>query len=270
MSNKDSVNLCLFHYFRCFTLLIVIFLQCTVCARLSAKPRADLNDLPDVSGFPARVLSDVNETFTKPANLAALLLAGGAGIALHNTDADKNINDNLHRRAFNGTSDKIFDYAGNPWSHLGATGLWFFLSQSNDDKLNQERALSMLSSLIITDSAIFALKAIRNNDTPNGKDLSWPSGHTASSFCVASVIDEYYGPQVGVPAYIGACFVGWRMMDSGDHWASDVLFGGTLGFIVGHSVAARHKQIEIAGFKIEPMIDFGGRPSTGIALVKRF
>jgi membrane-associated phospholipid phosphatase len=236
-------------------------------AVLQGAAYADSNDL---SMFPARIFSDANETFSKSSNLAALLLAGGASIAMLNTDADKNINDNLHRRAFNDTTDKIFDYAGNPWSHIGATGLWFFLSQSNNDELNQERAESLLSALLITDATVFALKAIRNNDTPNGKDLSWPSGHTASSFCVASVLDEYYGPQVGVPAYIGACFVGWRMMDSGDHWASDVLFGGTLGFIVGHTVAGKHKQLEIAGFKIEPMIDIASRPSTGIALVKRF
>lgn len=248
-----------FHYVRCFTLLIVIFLQYAAYA--------DSNNL---STFPSRLLCDANETFAKPNNIAAMLLAGGASITMHNTDADKNINENLHRRAFNRTSDKIFDYAGNPWSHLGATGLWFFLSQSNDDELNQERALSLLSSLIITDSTIFALKLVRNNDTPNGKDLSWPSGHTASSFCVASVLDEYYGPQVGVPAYIGASLVGWRMMDAGDHWASDVLFGGTLGYVVGHTVAAKHKQLEIAGFKIEPMMSLSPRPSTGIALVKRF
>jgi hypothetical protein len=241
------------------TILVVIFSQYPVYA-----------DSFDFNTFPARVLCDANETFSKPGNIAVLLLAGGASIAMHNTDADKNINDNLHRRAFNDTTDKVFDYAGNPFTHLGATGLWFFLSQANEDELNQERALSLLSALIITDSTIFALKVARNNDTPNGDDLAWPSGHTASSFCVASVLDEYYGPQIGVPAYIGASLVGWRMMDAGDHWASDVLFGGALGFIVGHAVADRHKQLEIAGFQIEPMIDFGSRPSTGIALVKRF
>ena len=115
----------------------------------------------------------------------------------------------------------------------------------------------MLSALAITDTATFGLKLVVNDERPNGDNFSFPSAHTASSFCVASVLDEFYGPQVGVPAYIGAAFVGWRMMDSGDHWASDVLFGGTLGYIVGHSVAAKHKQLEIAGFQIEPMISFG-------------
>ncbi len=241
------------------TILVVILLSYSAYA-----------SSPDFNTFPDRLLSDANETFSKPANLAALLLAGGASVAMHNTDADRNIDDNLRSRSFNDTADKIFDYAGNPWTHLGATGLWYLFSQANEDELNKQRATSMLSALLITDATIFTLKVIRNNDTPNGKDLAWPSGHTASSFCVASVLDEYYGPRVGVPAYIGASLVAWRMLDSGDHWASDVLFGGTLGYVVGHSVAARHKQLEIAGFKIEPMIHFGSHSSTGIALVKRF
>jgi hypothetical protein len=217
------------------------------------------------------LLSDANEALTKPTNLTALLLAGGISSVMHNTDADKNLNDNFRRhRAFNDTTDKVFDYAGNPGIHLGATGLLLLFSQANRDDLNQERCWTMLSALAITDTVTFGLKGIVNTERPNGGDFAFPSAHTASSFCVASVLDEFYGPQIGVPAYIGACMVGWRMMDTGEHWASDVLFGATIGYIVGHSAAAKHKQLEIAGFKVEPMIDIGNRPSTGIALVKRF
>jgi hypothetical protein len=240
------------------TLLIVFLLQSAARAQS-----------PDFNTFPSRFLSDANETFTKPGNLAALLLAGGAGIALHNSDADKNLNENFQRhRAFNDTSDKLFDYAGNPGIHLGATGLWYLFSENN--RVEQERALTMLSALAVTDATAFGLKVIVNTERPNGHDFSFPSAHTASSFCAASVLDEFYGPQVGIPAYLGASLVAWRMMDSGDHWASDVLFGGTLGFVVGHSVAAKHKQFEIAGFQIQPMMDLGAHPATGIMLVKRF
>ena len=50
-------------------------------------------------------------------------------------------------------------------------------------------------------------------------------GYKLHSFTVASVLDEQYGPKVGIPAYLVASFVGFRMMDAGDHWLSDVLFG---------------------------------------------
>jgi membrane-associated phospholipid phosphatase len=242
---------------------------------LSAGAKAESNDVGAfasrlVNEFPQTFISDANAAFSKPTNLAALLLAGGASIALHNTDADKNINDNLHHRAFEESTSDFFDLAGNPAIHLGATGIWYLYSQANREDLGRERAWIMLSALAVTDTVTFGLKAIVNNERPNGDNFSFPSAHTASSFCVASVLDEYYGPQVGLPAYIAASMVGWRMMDSGDHWASDVLFGGAVGYIVGHSVAGKHKQLELAGFKIEPMIDIGTHPSTGIALVKRF
>jgi hypothetical protein len=246
----------------------VLLLAAAILASIASTVRADQND---VGAFASRTLSDANETFTKPTNLAALLLAGGASITLHNTDADKNVNDNFqHHRAFNDTTDKVFDYGGNPVTHLGLTGIWYLYSRSNDDNLNEQRACTMLSALTITDATAFSLKLIVHTERPNGDNFSFPSAHAASSFCAASVLDEFYGPGVGIPAYIGASLVGWRMVDAGDHWASDVLFGGTLGFIVGHSVAAKHKQLELAGFKIEPMIGLDAHQTTGVALVKRF
>jgi hypothetical protein len=84
------------------------------------------------------------------------------------------------------------------------------------------------------------------------------------------VLDEFYGPKVGIPAYLFAGFVGYRMMDSGDHWASDVLFGGVLGYVIGHAVAGEHKKLELAGFKILPLIAPHRGSTAGIMLAKEF
>lgn len=223
-----------------------------------------------VEEMPARALADAKEAFIDSNNLLPLALAGGASIAMHNCDADDNLNENFQRhRGFNDTTDKVFDYAGHPGTHLAATGLWYLFSSADADTLNKQRAWTTLSALAITDSATFALKGIRNNDTPNGQDLAWPSAHTASSFCLASCLDEFYGPNVGIPAYVGACFVGWRMADSGDHWASDVLFGATLGYVVGHSVAGKHK-LRVADFDVVPALATTHTPASGISLLKRF
>ncbi|HUS73652.1 MAG TPA: phosphatase PAP2 family protein, partial [Sedimentisphaerales bacterium] len=108
------------------------------------------------------------------------------------------------------------------------------------------------------------------NETPNGKRWAWPSGHTSSSFTVAAVLDEFYGPKVGIPAYAVASVVAYRMMDTGDHWASDVVFGATLGWVVGHTIAGKHKKLEIAGFTVLPYMGNGDGPTAGISLVKQF
>jgi membrane-associated phospholipid phosphatase len=223
-----------------------------------------------VNEFPSTFLSDANSTFINPDNVTILLAAGGASIAMHNSKADRHLDENFRRhRAFNSASSDFFDIAGNPFIHLGATGAWYFLSDNN--RTGQDRAWTMLSALAITDSAAFSLKLIVNDNRPNGNDFAFPSAHTASSFCVASVLDEYYGPQVGLPAYVGAAFVGWRMMDAHDHWASDVLFGGVLGSVVGHTVAGKHKQLELAGFQIQPLVSIdNAHPASGLCLVKYF
>ena len=223
-----------------------------------------------INEFPSTFISDANTTFINPTNAVALLATGGASIAMHNSNADHKLDDNFrHHRAFSDSTSDFFDIAGNPFTHLGATGVWYLLS--DNDRQGQDRAWTMLSALAITDSAAFGLKLIVNNERPNGDSFSFPSAHTASSFCVASVLDEYYGPQVGIPAYAGAALVGWRMMDAHDHWASDVLFGGTLGYIVGHTVAGKHKQLELAGFQIQPLVSIdNASPASGLCLSKHF
>jgi membrane-associated phospholipid phosphatase len=220
--------------------------------------------------MPDRIISDANVTFTRSDNIIALLLAGGASIAMHNTDADSDIADSFDRRVFNDFTEESLDYIGSPGTHFAAAGLWYMWSLGGHDQFNQNRAWTMLSALSVNGLVTLGLKGIVYNDTPNGKNLAWPSGHTSSSFTVAAVLDEFYGPKVGIPAYIVATLVGLRMMDTGDHWASDVVFGATLGWVVGHTIAGKHKQLEIAGFKILPYLANHEGPVIGVNLVKRF
>ncbi len=104
----------------------------------------------------------------------------------------------------------------------------------------------------------------------DGGPWSWPSGHTSSSVAVASVLHEFYGLKVGLPAYAFAGVVAWRMMDEGDHWASDVLLGATLGWVVGHTVARRHAALEIGGFEVLPYVGRPDDPAVGISLARAF
>lgn len=69
--------------------------------------------------------------------------------------------------------------------------------------------------------------------------LSMPSGHTARAFAVASVLAHEAGRwYVSVPAYGTAASVALERVRSGDHWMTDVMVGGALGYLIGRSVAS--------------------------------
>ena len=236
------------------------------CASTTLVERAKT----DIKSWPKTLVDNGRETFLATNNIAALSLAGGMSVAMHQ-DVDIEMARHLeeHQQLRN-LKDEGLNFIGHPTTHFVATGLWYALSAENQDEFNNRRAWTMINALSLTWVTVGGLKVIRNNETPNGDDLAWPSGHTASSFTVASVPDEFYGPKVGIPAYAAASLVAYRMMDTGNHWASDVVFGATLGWIVGHTVAGKHKGLEVGGFTVVPQVVYNDGPGLGISLLKQF
>ncbi|MGE5296751.1 MAG: phosphatase PAP2 family protein [Solirubrobacterales bacterium] len=225
----------------------------------------------DLGAFPDRLWADTKATFLNSDNLALLSWAGLASVAMNNGEADEDIADYFDKHStFGGVDEDALFVIGSPITHFVGTGLWYFLDAKSQDEPGRQKAVTMLSALTITAAVTGGLKAIRNNDQPDGQGWSWPSGHTSSSVAVASVLHEFYGLKVGLPAYTVAGVVAWRMMDDGDHWASDVLFGASLGWVVGHTVARRHGSLELAGFEVQPYSGNAYTPAVGISLAKRF
>jgi len=225
----------------------------------------------DLAKWPNRIIEDSKDSFLRLDNMTALLLAGGISVAMHDSNADKNIAEHFEKhRCLRNLRDESLNIIGHPATHFAASTLWYVLSAENQDQFNRERAWTMRTALSVTWLATMGLKAIRDNESPNGKNWSWPSGHASSSFTVASVLDEFYGPKVGIPAYGLASLVAYRMMDTGDHWASDIVFGATLGWVVGHTIAGKHKKLEIAGFEVLPYIATSDDPVIGVSLLRRF
>jgi membrane-associated phospholipid phosphatase len=225
----------------------------------------------DLGVFGGYLKADAKATFFDGGNLFALAGAGVASIAMNKSDLDEHIADYFARHdTFEGFSSEALFVVGNPITHVAGTALWYVFSAETHDDLSRERAVTMLSALTIDAIVTTGLKALRHNDQPDGGPWAWPSGHTSSSVAVASVLHEFYGLKVGLPAYAVAGVVAWRMMDEGDHWASDVLFGATLGWVVGHTVARRHATLEIAGFEVLPYLGRPDAPAVGLCLAKAF
>lgn len=72
----------------------------------------------------------------------------------------------------------------------------------------------------------------------------FPSGHTLESFALASVIARQYHEKkvVAVLAYGLATAIGASRFTARQHFASDVIAGGAMGWFIGRYVSARHPE----------------------------
>lgn len=212
----------------------------------------DLRERPQV------LWRDAKRVYTNPLNLALLLTAGGASIALHQ-DADSSIAEKFDRahtctNAWRNTSNVL----GNPALHFGVAGAWYLAGYRSQDAKTYNVGKTLFSALVITDLSTLTLKVASNREGPDGDNLGWPSGHASSTFALASVMHQSYGLKAGVPLYALAGWVSFERLDDREHFLSDVIFGGTLGLVIGHTVASGHMP-EIAGGTIIPYSD----PTTG-------
>lgn len=90
---------------------------------------------------------------------------------------------------------------------------------------------------------------------PDGSRFSFPSGHTASSFATAAVLQRHFGWKAGVPAYGLAAFIGGSRLQENKHYLSDVVFGAAVGMVAGRTVTIGRGQTR---FAVGPFATPGG------------
>lgn len=115
------------------------------------------------------------------------------------------------------------------------------LAAKNNDVLNTGLLLS--ATEVLTYGVKFVIKTavkrqrpyedlsdVHVNDLESADPYSFPSGHTAGAFALATMLSlRYPKPYVYVPAFIWAGMVGYGRVYNGLHYPSDVLGGAVLG-----------------------------------------
>lgn len=202
-------------------------------------------------------------------NEAVLLSTLGASIAIRETGVDNAIRRRTEGEFKLGDLDETIQIIGNPSTHFIGTGMLWLGSAATRDLKNHEVAQSLTQALCVNGITTMVLKLSTNTRGPDTDNRAWPSGHTSSAFTVAAVVNEYYGPWVGLPSLALAGLVGYQRIDSRVHDFSDVVFGAMLGYVVGTSIAKDQKAEfpELFGMKVVPYSD-PGTGATGLALWK--
>lgn len=175
-------------------------------------------------------------------NAAWLLI--GSGITLLSLTQDDNVNDYFAGKNRLGRFSEYGDYIGT-YGHIGsAVLLWIGGKLIKDDKLSKT-GLAGIEALLTTAALTSGLKGLTGRERPNGdSNSSFPSGHTSSSFAMATVAADMYDWdwKIAVPAYAIATFVGASRIADNKHYLSDVLGGATVGIILGKFFADHYKK----------------------------
>lgn len=224
----------------------------------------------DIKHMPADVWRDTKLVYTNPVNLVILGTAYGGSLALQQGGVDDSVEDHFDRahRHFDGAWRDAFGFAGNPGTHLALAGAWYLLGQQTQDEKTYDVGKTMFSALMINGMTVMFGQLATSDRGPNGEFGTFPSGHTSSSFVMASVLHRAYGHLVGAPLYGLATLVAAERIDSGEHYISDVVMGGVLGLVIGHTVAAG-REPEFYGWKLVPYVSpYSG--GTGVAFAKTF
>ena len=90
---------------------------------------------------------------------------------------------------------------------------------------------------------------------PDGTTMSFPSGHSASAFATAAVLQRHLGWKAGIPAYGVAAYVAASRVQMKRHYFSDVAFGAAIGMVAGRTVTIGRGD---ARFAVSPAAAPGG------------
>jgi PAP2 superfamily protein len=208
------------------------------------------------------------------------LLAGMALAAAHGDSRDEapdaEIQDYVQVEADEHGSGlpRAFSFIGNMAPASLLLGVGYLVGRwGHHDRMAEASSLSA-EALLTTGLYVTFLKRVTARTRPAGgvgtfftyhtgpgqSNDSFPSGHAAGAFTVATVFAETYKdhPWVGWVSYGAAGMVGWARVAQGRHFVGDVLVGGLLGHSIGRMVATRNREESPRRFEVQPIIDPAG------------
>jgi membrane-associated phospholipid phosphatase len=193
-------------------------------------------------------------------------LAGGAAVAAAVHPADHRINARLQ----NSTTDRLWvpgKVIGGTPTILGVSFATYFIGRAKHLRRMQHLGMDEIEASILAEGIVEGAKQIGRRDRPLNPDgtrqwgFSFPSGHAATTFAAATVLQQHLGYKAGLPTYLVASYVAISRLHDNRHYASDVAFGAATGIIIGRSVTWHGRN-----FYASPMLVPNG---AGIVIARR-
>lgn len=216
---------------------------------------------------PGRFLGDLGRNsvalVSKP-NLVPLLLGAGSALTAH--AADPAVRDYFLETSRLGPLEPVGDQLGRFLVVAGAAGGLMVAGELGGNEKFRRFTYDLGQAAALTGIVTGGLKVAAGRPRPHGTaHTSFPSGHTAGAFTVATVATHHYGLKAAIPGYLTATLVGVSRLDADQHFLSDVVAGAALGYIVARTVVRRSDEGRLAWM---PVLSPGER-TVGISVTLR-
>lgn len=137
-----------------------------------------------------------------------------------------------------------------------AIGRYVVAPVENGPRTNKysEVGFDLMRAQIVSQTIAHSMKQAFRRDRPTGECCSFPSGHAASAFAAAAVLERHFGYRASWPAMAGAMYVATSRLVDNRHFLSDVMFGAAVGTAAGWTVVGTRGR----NYQVQPVPVPGG------------
>jgi hypothetical protein len=169
-------------------------------------------------------------------------LAGGGAAALAVHPFDDEVNQHLQGSDAAAAFFAPGKYIGSTYVQIGASLTTYIVGRKRHQPRAQHIGMDMFEAQLLTEGIVELIKVSVRRERPTNPDgsqypgFSFPSGHSAVTFATATVFQQHFGWKAAVPTYALATYVAASRLHDNRHFLSDVVFGASVGIVVGRSV----------------------------------
>lgn len=228
---------------------------------------------------------DFTKVFTAPARWDRgdfLTLAAVSGTGLILMALDEEIQDGVQsgRTEFSNSASSFFSLFGNGAALLGLSTVVYVAGEIRHDDGVRKTALLSVESLATTSLLVWTIKIVVGRARPytgessgsyrpfslENSYWSFPSGHAAAAFSVATTIAlQTKEVLIDIAAYSLATLAALSRVHDNNHWASDIFVGSAVGYFVGKMIVDLNRPGEKRKVSLGLQC-FGGRKALALTI----
>jgi membrane-associated phospholipid phosphatase len=230
----------------------------------ATEPQQDLPPPHPHTGWAAMAKDVASDFITFPKRPSTwTLLSIGAAAALATHPADRYVEAHT---VGNDTADDVFvlgRWIGRTNVQVAAAGTLWAIGRyvvapvANESQTNKvsEVGFDLLRAQLVSVTLVQGMKNSFRRDRPTGECCSLPSGHAASAFAAAAVLERHFGYRGSWPALVTATYVATSRLVDHRHFLSDVMLGSAVGTAAGWTVVGRRGR---SRYTLQPVPITGG------------